>query len=131
LHGKGTILLVEDEPRVRTATRVLLLGADYAVLEAADAGEALAAWETHRDEIDLIYTDMAMPDDLTGLRLAQRVSVDKPVVKVIITSKFITESLDLSKLREMSIIYLAKPCPPATLISVVQKCLQREDNPMD
>ncbi len=122
--GKGTILLVEDEPGVRVPARMLLARTGYVVIEAADGSEAMALWEEHRAEIDLVYTDMVMPGKLSGLDLAKHVVADKPGVKVIITSGYNTQMPDLSNPAKSSIIYLPKPCPAATLISLIQTYLQ-------
>ena len=90
------------------------------------AEEALALWRKHRAEIDLLYTDMVMPGGLSGIDLAQRVLGDKPGVKVIITSGYNTEMPDLSKATDFSLVYLPKPSPAATLLSLIQRCLQRK-----
>jgi len=123
LRGKGTILLVEDEPSVRKATRKLLVRTGYVVMEAADGKEALALWEAHRAEVDLVYTDMVMPGDLSGLQLADRILDAEPDKKVIITSGYTTQVMDLEKGAKSPIVYLPKPCPPATLISVIQRLM--------
>ena len=120
------ILVVEDEPEVRRLARMILVKTGYKVLEAADGPEALALWREHRAEIDLLYTDMVMPGGLSGIDLAQRVLADKPRVKVIITSGYNTQMPDIRNLTKSSIIYLPKPCAAATLLSLIQKCLQRK-----
>jgi PAS domain S-box-containing protein len=124
-HGNGTILLVEDEPAVRSVTRLLLVRMGYLVLEATNGLEALAIWARHRATIDLIYTDMVMPGDLTGLQMVEQMLADKPGVKAIITSGYNTDLLDLGKTGETSIVYLPKSCPATTITSAIQKCLQR------
>jgi PAS domain S-box-containing protein len=131
VRGKGMILVAEDEPSVRRATRMLFARMGYVVLEATDGNEALEIWKTHREEIDLIFTDMLMPGGMTGLQLAEQVLAIKPGVKVIITSGYSTDLPDLSKAAESPIVYLPKPCDAATLTSVIQKCLQREQSPME
>ena len=125
-RGQGTILVVEDEPEVRRLTGMILVKTGYKVFEAADGPEALALWRKHRAEIDLLYTDMVMPGGLSGIDLAQRVLGDKPGVKVIITSGYNTEMPDLSKATDFSLVYLPKPSPAATLLSLIQRCLQRK-----
>ena len=125
-RGQGTILVVEDEPEVRRLARMILVKTGYKVLEAADGPEALALWREHRAEIDLLYTDMVMPGGLSGIDLAQRVLADKPRVKVIITSGYNTEMPDLSKATAFSLVYLPKPCAAPTMLSLIQKCLQRK-----
>jgi CheY-like chemotaxis protein len=94
----------------------------YVVLEAVDGTEALALWKARRGEIDLLYTDMVMPGAVSGLKLAEQVLADKPGLKVIITSGYSTDSVDASPVAESAIVYLFKPCPPATLLSVIRKC---------
>ena len=125
-RGQGTILVVEDEPEVRRLTGMILVKTGYKVFEAADGPEALELWRKHRAEIDLLYTDMVMPGGLSGIDLAQRVLGDKPGVKVIITSGYNTEMPDLSKATDFSLVYLPKPSPAATLLSLIQRCLQRK-----
>jgi len=125
-RGQGTILVVEDEPELRRLTGMILVKTGYKVFEAADGPEALELWRKHRAEIDLLYTDMVMPGGLSGIDLAQRVLGDKPGVKVIITSGYNTEMPDLSKATEFSLVYLPKPSPAATLLSLIQRCLQRK-----
>ena len=125
-RGQGTILVVEDESEVRRLTGMILVKTGYKVFEAADGPEALELWRKHRAEIDLLYTDMVMPGGLSGIDLAQRVLGDKPGVKVIITSGYNTEMPDLSKATDFSLVYLPKPSPAATLLSLIQRCLQRK-----
>jgi CheY-like chemotaxis protein len=122
---KGTILVVEDEPAVRKVIRSLLVARGHTVLEASDGREALALWERHKEEIDLVYTDVEMPGGLTGLDLAGLILADKPNLKVIVTSGYHTDLVDLSKITEPSIIYLPKPCDADTFHSVVERCFQR------
>jgi CheY-like chemotaxis protein len=125
--GAGhTILLVEDEPAVRKATRRLLVQKGYVILEAADGAEALALWKEHRAVIDLVHTDMVMPGELSGLQLAERVQADKPGIKVIITSGYNTELREPKGGSNPAIHYLSKPCSPETLISTIQLCLPRD-----
>ena len=125
VRGRCTILLVEDQPQLRRATRMVLTNTGYVVLEASNTQEALEIWATHGSEIDLILTDMVMPGTQTGLQFVQRVLAEKPSMKTIITSGYNTDIVDLAKIADSSTIYLPKPCEAVTLISVVQQCLQR------
>jgi len=125
VHGKGTILVVEDEPTLRKATRTLFVRMGYVVLEAATCKEALEVWDAHRAQIDLIYSDMEAPGALTGLQIAQKALVDKPAVKAIITSGYHGDDLDRTRLASSSIVFLPKPCDAAILTSVIHECLSR------
>jgi len=60
--GDETILLVEDEPSLRAMARKLLEHLGYHVYEASDGVAALSVWKEHRAEIDLLLTDMVMPN---------------------------------------------------------------------
>jgi CheY-like chemotaxis protein len=127
LPGSPTILMVEDEPHLRERTLKVLLQNGYRVLEACNCTEALALWSAHRAQIDLIYTDMVIPGQLSGLRLAQQMMADKPSLKVIITSGYSANLLDLSdqeKTVRAGIVYLPKPCPAATLTAEISRCLE-------
>jgi len=125
-RGQCTILVVEDEVTVRKATRMVLARVGYAVLEAANGEEALALWHTHRGTIDLVYTDMVMPGNLTGLQLVEQILADQPGVKAIITSGYNTDLVDLDRIAESSIVYLPKPCDAERLTLVIRKCLQQQ-----
>lgn len=84
-QGHATILVVDDEPEVRSSTALLLETLDYAVVEAGDGRSALAALE--RDEtIDLLLTDVVLPGGMSGIDLAERACAMLPVLKVLLTS---------------------------------------------
>ena len=121
--GQGTILLVEDEPALRYVGERLLRRCGYTVLTAADAAEALDVWAAQRTQIDLLYTDVIMPGELNGIQLARRLLADQPGLKVIVTSGYNREMLELDKPLDDSIIYLPKPCPVPTLTQVIKDCL--------
>jgi PAS domain S-box-containing protein len=125
-RSTGTILLVEDDAMIRNVTRKLFNRTGYTVLEAANGSEALGIWKERQEAIDLVYTDMVMPGDVSGLTLANRVRADKPGVKVIITSGYNTDVLKLLNIAEASIVYLPKPCDLKTLTAVVHECFQRK-----
>ena len=86
--GHERILVVEDEARVRLviAQSLRLLG--YSVLEAGNGREAVALWHTHGGHIDLLLTDMVMPEGMTGLDLAQQLKALKPGLRIIISSGY-------------------------------------------
>ena len=83
--ARETILVVEDDSRVRQLTikRLKLIG--YEVLEASDGPSALAILEGD-DRVDLVFTDLIMPGGLSGREVAIRAREIKPGIKVLLTS---------------------------------------------
>jgi CheY-like chemotaxis protein len=123
LGGSETILLVEDERAVRTMASRCLQSFGYRVIEAADGREAISTWDEHGAKIDLLFSDMVMPNGITGLELAERFKLTKPGLKVIVTSGY---SVDLRRAEspgKLGLVYLAKPYESKTLAATVRKCL--------
>jgi PAS domain S-box-containing protein len=119
-----TILLVEDEPAVRALTRQTLERHGYRVLEASHGREALRLWEEHRAAVDLLLTDLVMPEGLGGLELARRLRASKPGLKVVYTSGYSAESGGLeSEPRPDEGAFIQKPCPPERLLEIVRLSL--------
>jgi CheY-like chemotaxis protein len=119
LGGTETILLVEDEPVLRRVIRTLLTRKGYRVLEACNGLDALAIWEISASEIDLLLTDLVMPEGLDGRDLANELQACKPELKVILTSGYSTDG-------ELQVgqCYLAKPCKPRQLLETVRACFE-------
>ena len=124
--GGETILLVEDEEPVRFMVSLTLQKCGYIVLEAPDGKAALNTWGNRVGEIDLLLTDMVMPNGVTGLDLAEHFKRANPNVKVILTSGY---SVKLSKSGApggTGVVFLAKPYQVGVLTSLVRKCLDDE-----
>ncbi len=122
-HDGACILLVEDEQMVRYMVSRTLRKNGYRVLEAVDGESAIQVWAEHAEEIDLLFSDMVMPNGLTGLDLAKRFKEERPTLKVLITSGY---SVDLTKTGipdDRDITYLAKPYEVRSLTALVQQCL--------
>ena len=79
------ILVVEDEALVRSCTVHELEDAGYAVIDAADAEEALAEFQNHLD-VTIVFTDVNMPGRFDGLALVQKIFQMCPRVQLILTS---------------------------------------------
>ncbi|HEY6034182.1 MAG TPA: ATP-binding protein, partial [Kofleriaceae bacterium] len=93
-RGRGTILIVEDDHQLRHILRKHLTSWGYTLLEAADAGTALELLRRDDSELELLLTDLVMPD-LDGRRLSEHVLEQRPGTKVIFMSGY-TEHAVLS-----------------------------------
>ncbi|MDB6124592.1 MAG: Blue-light-activated protein [Pedosphaera sp.] len=128
LVGAGrneTILLVEDEPVLREMVKEVLLGNSYRVLEAAHGVEALKVWDAENGKVDLLLTDMVMPEGMTGRDLARQLKSRQPRLKVIYTSGYSPDVMtDDPELRGTP--FLSKPYPASLLIQLVRDCLDTE-----
>jgi PAS domain S-box-containing protein len=120
--GHETILLVEDEPVLRELAKIILHDYDYEVLEACSGVEAVKIFEEHNGNIDLLLTDMVMPEGMSGRELAQELKSRKPELKVIYTSGYSSDVMgEDAELRDVK--FLQKPYPPPRLAQVVRECL--------
>jgi PAS domain S-box-containing protein len=120
--GTETILLVEDEPVLRELARVILKDYKYRVLEAATGHEALKVWERNNGRIDLLLTDMVMPEGMSGRELAEELKARKPDLRIVYTSGYSSDVMggDMG-LRDT--MFLQKPYPPPLLAKTVRECL--------
>jgi CheY-like chemotaxis protein len=120
--GSETILLVEDETGLRRMMALRLRKLGYAVLEASQSIEAAAQWDQSQGKIDLLLTDMAMPEGLNGHDLAQDMRSKKASLKIILLSGH-ENPPPSSTGSDEGIIYLHKPCESAYLEKMVRTSL--------
>jgi signal transduction histidine kinase/ActR/RegA family two-component response regulator len=121
--GKETILVVEDEAPVRELVCGLLAGFGYEILQAESGVKALQLWNACKDKVDLVLTDLVMPDRLNGRELAEKLWADRPELKVIFTSGYSAEVVGKEFVIGEEMTYLQKPYHPNTLAAVVRDCL--------
>ena len=118
----GTILVAEDEEIVRRTVRNILMLAGYEVIEASDGHQALAQAADHPGAIDLLLTDVVMPD-VDGPHLAQQISATRPDMKVIYMSGHADQRLDDEHLTGSRTDFLQKPFTAENLIQNVRDTL--------
>ena len=120
LRGTEVVLLVEDEPLVRASTRRTLERLGYRVIEARHGAEALSLWEARRGEIDLVLTDVMMPE-LGGPELALRLRALDPSVRVVFMSGFVGDdaATDASPISERG-PFIQKPFSAEALARAVR-----------
>ena len=126
-RGAGeVVLLVEDEPVVRKMARTTLESGGYAVIEAGDGREALNIWDQRSHDIDLVVTDMVMPNGVSGGALARTLQSRTPDLHVICTSGYTPEYIERDLPSNERITFLSKPYLPKRLLEVVRHCLDQE-----
>jgi PAS domain S-box-containing protein len=108
IGGTETILAVEDEGPLLKLMQHILESHGYKVLGCANGRQALETWGEHRKKIDLLLTDLILPDGMAGTELARILQEAKPALKVLYTSGYNAERL-------------AKEFPPGTHVNFVQK----------
>lgn len=113
--GAETILVVEDRQDVRELTRDILEENGYRVIEARDPNEALAIAEHHGAPINLLLTDLVMPQ-MSGLDLAKRLRTLRPDMRVLYMSGFVTSGAFAAEL-------VKKPFKPDALAQKVREVL--------
>jgi signal transduction histidine kinase/ActR/RegA family two-component response regulator len=91
LRGSETILLVEDEESVRRLMKSLLERYGYVVHTAASGVRALEVWREHHATVDILITDMVMPDGVGGRELATKLLAENPKLTVIFCSGYTTD----------------------------------------
>ncbi len=119
--GSECILVVEDEDHVRVLTAAVLRKSGYRVLEAASAKAALAVFQDHSSEINLLFTDIMMPGGLLGNELAARLQAAKPSLPVLLTSGY-TPEVTKTDFRGNG-NFLSKPFTPAQMLATIRQCL--------
>lgn len=121
--GHETILVVEDENPVRELVSSILRGLGYHVLEAASGAKAVEVWEAQERRVDLLLTDLVMPDQMNGWELAERLRRERPELKVVFTSGYSAEVVGKEFLLRRDAHFLRKPYHPQKLALMVRDCL--------
>jgi two-component system, cell cycle sensor histidine kinase and response regulator CckA len=120
--GHETILVVEDEPVLRELVCEVLGQYSYRIIQAASGHEALRVWDEFDGEVDLLLTDMVMPEGMSGRELAAQLKKRKPTLKVIYSSGYSPETMG-REFNESDTVFLSKPYLPPQLALTVRQCL--------
>ncbi len=122
-RGRETVLIVEDEENLRLLVDTILTEQGYKTFCAENGVEALKIWAKKQNEIDLLLTDIVMPEAISGLQLAERMLKTHPELKVIYTSGYSIDLIAKGYALRDGQNFLPKPYPPAKLASAVRACL--------
>ena len=123
MAGNKTILVVEDEPTLRALVRKVLERDGYTVIEAPSGLAALQLWSDKKPHVDLLLTDMVMPDGISGLQLADRLKTENAHLKVVFTTGYSAELLGKDFVLREGVNFLQKPFDPTHLTRAVRNCL--------
>ena len=123
-HGSETILLAEDEAAVRRIARIALERHGYRVIEAAEGRAAFDAAERHDGRIDLLVTDVVMPE-VGGRDLADRLRERRPGIGVLFLSGYIEDEIVREGISASGATFLQKPFSTLDLIRKVRALLDR------
>jgi PAS domain S-box-containing protein len=122
-RGTGaTILLVEDDPAVRSTVRRLLERHGYRILEASNGQDALRLVTARHAEIDLVLSDMVMPG-MGGTELAGRVRALSPVLPVLLMTGYTEEAITRAGERPLDEQIIEKPFTLNTMLEKIQIAL--------
>ncbi len=122
-HGRGTLLVVDDDQAVRTVLQFLLERCGYTVLTAADGRSAMETFRSRADEIRLVLLDLVLPD-IDGeavFRLMRKVC---PGLRAILCSGHLTETDLDARSGEGWAAVLRKPFWPEVLLQTVRTALE-------
>lgn len=111
---RGTILLCEDDNAVRLLTCRVLEGEGYKVLAAEDPLQALEIAKTHPDSIELLLSDLVMPE-MNGSELATRILAIRPELRVVFISGYNSEDIARSGISPDQFEIISKPFSPTAL----------------
>lgn len=121
-HGGGTILLVEDEAQLRAILVTILSHAGYEILMAAGPVEALGIARGHHGVIDLLLTDVVMPQ-MTGPELAAELTPVRPKMAVLLMSGYTEDAIVRKGLMDDKLNFISKPLVTSALLHKIAHLL--------
>jgi two-component system cell cycle sensor histidine kinase/response regulator CckA len=119
-----TVFLVEDEQSLRALVRKVLERFGCRVVEASSGANALEKWAQKKGQIDLLLTDLMLPDGMNGRELAGKLLDDNPDLKVVFTTGYSYEEACKGMPLPEGFHFLQKPYPPSTLLQTIKLALQ-------
>ncbi len=123
LKGHQTILLVEDELPILNLCKLILERNGYLVLAAATPVEALMAAENYKGTIDLLFTDVIMPE-MNGSELSKKLRVTRPGLKTLFMSGFTADVIANNSVLADGVNFIQKPFDVKSLTKAVQTIFQ-------
>ncbi len=126
---QGTILLVDDDETFRSVTAQLLEMIGYSVMTAQDADQALECFQRADGKVDILVTDLVLPDGPDGIALTASIHSQQPTLPVLLITGHGDAVLD--RIKTTGFLVLKKPFERADLVSAVQQARQHTQNQSD
>ena len=123
VHGDETILLVEDEPAILNLTTMMLQRLGYTVLAASTPGETIRLAREHSGKIDLLMTDVVMPE-MNGRDLAKKLLSLYPNLKRLFMSGYTANVIAHHGVLDEGVHFIQKPFSKKDLATIVKKVLE-------
>jgi PAS domain S-box-containing protein len=127
--GSETVLVVEDDPAVRASAIVQLRALGYQTMNASNAQEALAIIDGGA-AFDLLFTDVIMPGQMNGRRLAEEATKRRPNLKVLFTSGYTENAIVHHGRLDPGVLLLPKPYRKSDLARMLRQALATEIAPV-
>ena len=124
LRGTETVLLVEDEESVRRLMKSLMERYGYVVHMASSGLRALDVWRENKGTIDILVTDMVMPEGIGGHELGRQLQEDDPKLKVIYCSGYNNQVYTDGFALRANESFLEKPFSLNALLQLIRDCLK-------
>ena len=118
LVKQTTILVAEDEALIRDLLEKILQQAGYQLLVASDGKQALEIAEQHTGPIDVLLSDIVMPE-LSGVALARAITAKHPATNIVLTSAYLRHIWVMDR----SWQFIVKPYVPAQILDSVREAL--------
>ena len=125
--GSETLLLVEDEPEVRSLVQRILKTQGYTVVTAANPDEALAIAREFKGKIEMMVTDVVMPG-MSGRQLAERLATSRPDMRVLFVSGYTDDAVMQHGIVSRPRAFLQKPFTPTALARKVREVLDAPED---
>ena len=122
LTGQGIILLVEDEEGLRSLNARGLRSRGYSVIEASNGVEAMEVFEENNDNVDLVVSDVVMPE-MDGPTLLKAMRERNPEVKIIFVSGYAEDAFEKSLPENQQFAFLPKPFTLSQLVAAVKETM--------
>jgi two-component system, cell cycle sensor histidine kinase and response regulator CckA len=120
-----TLLVVENEAAIKTLVQAVLERCGYVVLTAESGSEALRLAAAHTGPIDLLITDVVMPD-LRGPELASRLVEQRPGLVTLFMSGYLDDAVGETSAQLVPVDFIQKPFSPSALAAKVREMLDRQ-----